>query len=287
MATKKPASTKTAAPAKKSAFRNVNAAFTGVRAGDTTTTPDALRAFEAKGAGEASAALAMIAAFGGRWEDAIAHAARAFATPGEIYAGNVWEDLEVLLLRAARETKNFKAAIAAVPTKASWDNGTEIFRRVRKNLANAEAGKTVEAAVEPPRPAVYAKAVAEQEADPKLAKKSESERTRRRFFVAINCGMIDEALALFAKRPTALYYEHVVRIAPALAARGEGDRAWNALVERLWSWSEVDNGQIVPADFLGDSLWPTATPARLATVLATPRGTATWNAAYESGKAEL
>src|SRR5690242_14536386 len=109
----KPAPAKKAAGAGKPAFRKVGAALEAVRAGDVTTTPAALLAFEEAGAGEASVALAVLAAYAGRWDDAIVHAGRAFAKPGEIYAGNVWwDDVQTLLIRAARETGSFEAALA-------------------------------------------------------------------------------------------------------------------------------------------------------------------------------
>jgi predicted DNA-binding WGR domain protein len=268
-------------------FRNVRGALDAVRAGDAMSAHAALLAFEEKGAGEASAALAMIAAYGKRWDDAVAHAARAFASPGAIYAGNVWSDLQVLLLRAARETGSFDAVLSAVPAQSPWENGTALYGRIRKTLTASKTGKAERPAADPPNPKAFAMAVSELAADKKLAKKSESERARRRFFVAVNCGMWDEAMAVFAERPSALHYEHVVAIAPTLVQRGEGDRAWAALHERLWSWVEVDRAQIAPADLLGDALWPIATTERLASVLATPRGIATWSAAYKSGKADL
>jgi hypothetical protein len=278
--------TSTKPAAEKPAFRKVGAALQAVRAGDTTTTPMALLAFEEQGLGEASAALAMIAAYGRRWDEALKHAARAFARPGGIYAGNVWDDLEVLLLRAARETGSFAAALTAVPAKASWKNGTALYQGIRRRLSEHESGTFAADPPEPSDPAGFAEALAS--IDPReAARSSEPERARERFQLAVSCGVLDEALAVLSARPTALYYDHLLAVAPALIARGEGERAFSALTERLWSWSEVDAAQIAPADFLGDTLWPFATPERLARVLATPRGVDEWNAAYASGKAEL
>lgn len=288
--TKKPskeAQTKKAAGAGKPAFRKVGAALEAVRAGDVTTTPAALLAFEEAGAGEASVALAVLAAYAGRWDDAIVHAGRAFAKPGEIYAGNVWwDDVQTLLIRAARETGSFDAALAAVPAKASWANGTEIYRGVREKVRAAEKGEPIDGPASAPAPDRYAKYVKEQEADKKWAKSSAGERTRKRFYLAANCGMWDEALAVFESRPGALHYQHVVRLVPTLVARGQGARAWEALLSTLWSWCEVDAAQVTPHELLGDAIWPLMNAERCAQVLATPRGSTAWNAAYGTPKSD-
>jgi hypothetical protein len=284
--TKKSASPKPAPPAKP-AFRKVGQALEALRAGDTSIAPAAFHAFEEQGEGQASVALAVLAAYSGRWDEAIVHAGRAFAKPGSIYAGNVWwDDMQTLLIRAARVTGSFDAALKAVPTKAPFANGTDIYKTVREKLSAAKKGASTSDPADPPDPAGYAKYVAEQEADKKWAKWSAGERVRKRFYLAANCGMWDEAIGAWKSRPKALHFNHSVRLAPVLHARGESDRAWEVLASTLYSWTEVDGAQITPYQLLEDDLWPIMSPERLAHVLASPRGATCWNAMFKAGKVD-
>lgn len=82
----------------------LNQARAAARRGETNLAISSLQGFADKGDAAASASLAELLAFRGRWEDVIVHAGRLAANPGTVYAGNVFDDMIGLLGRAGQET---------------------------------------------------------------------------------------------------------------------------------------------------------------------------------------
>lgn len=261
------------------AYRTSKAALAALRGGDLATSLPALEAFAAAGANEASAALAMVAAYRRDWETAIDHAARAFRTDGTIYAGNVWDDLATVLVRAARERGSFGRSLEAIPETAAHPNHARTVERLRRRLASENEGTSLARAPAPDAAERFAAAAARLDADPKLAKATENERARRRYKTAIACDALDEALRVFRAHPTAILFDDLLGVVSPLLASDGPEVVWNALSTRLVSWSNVDFAQVAPAVFLDGPLWPLFTPARAEHVLATPRGTEAWKAA--------
>ena len=70
-----------------------------------------------------------------------------------------------------------------------------------------------------------------------------------------------------------LRFDQALAVARALIRRGEPERSWEIVEERLSAWWPVDNAQVAPVVLLVDQwMSPLMTAERCEQVLSTPRG---------------
>ncbi|HUR44341.1 MAG TPA: SMI1/KNR4 family protein [Candidatus Saccharimonadales bacterium] len=287
---------------------SVKKAQAAARDGRTSFALKSLEAFAAKGEDSAAASLAVLYAFLGKWENAIANAGRLIAHPQAVQTGNVFDEMILLLGRAGHASRQWGPIVKVA--KAAWkanarrcatlcreqkENAellkTELQRKVqifRNLIIYAQRGGTephyLLPTVDAPNPfagmspkerkAWYKAGVKNVDsARPDLKKNPAG---KKEYFFSLAKGVLeDEALKLYEAhgRNFLMRWQAAEYVAPIYARRGKKAVAWQAIQRNLKHWWPVDHAQIAPlALLLDDDLQQLMTPKRCKEVLATPRG---------------
>ncbi len=261
-------------------FRNTGAAQRVALQGQTILACTALEAFAARGDALAGAALAQVAGFRGDWDAVIAHATTYFRDPGVIGACNVVNEQIDLLTRAGVVTGDWRAV-----ERVAEVSPPELFPRELARL-RARAAQQVERLEsearardersETERWAAYESYLTELPGFKHLA--TAADRRRNQLANALtNYHLWDEALRIIGEHPDESCFEDALKLAGPLMQRGEGDKAFDLLLEHLDRWSPVFVCRVAPAELLLDpDLRPLMTEDRCERILATPRAHHLW-----------
>lgn len=254
--------------------------------GDAEAAISALRPLAETDAG-AAASLAELRAFTGDWAGVADAAARLIASPGSVYASNVFDDMVRLVAIAGHHGVPWSridaiaagglAGLAAEPRPHVQRRLGTILEELRAYAARAGAPPHERIAVFGVTPSVPSReqceaAVAAAEKKPK---KTPEEQARHLIALAVSHRQADEIVRRVRAAPKAGSFAMVREAAGLLAADGEADAAWALIASRLGDWWPVDVAQVAPVELLTDPLVrELVTKDRAAAVLATPRGRA-------------
>lgn len=232
--------------------------------GQTDVALAALEEFAAGDAG-AAASVAEILAFRGQWCAMVPYAEALIATPKAVYALNVFNDMCRLVRRAARELGD-PSVIASAATRVPA--GYEA--RSDDPLVRELADKTME----PADPIGFKAAVELAEGGTRFRGKPEA-LAAHSYSLAVSYNVEEEILARWnPSRPTS-HFDTCLPVARILIRRGDVDRAWSLLIDRLPTWNAIDGAQVAPTILLLDPiLAPLMTAERAEQVLRTVRGPA-------------
>lgn len=252
-------------PPAKGRPRNAKKAAEAARRGQTDLALEVLRELADAGDAAAAASAAELLAFRGQWQELIPYASALLARPDAVYAGNVFDDMCGLIRRAARELGDdsiIRAASAKVPASMREERKANLLRDWVHPYAVPDREDR----------ARYDDAVAMAEQGKQFAGK-QRELHRHCFALAFAFGVEDELVRRWDPEHPHFHFDQAVQVARVVARRGDADRAWAILEERLPRWYPVDFAQVAPVILLRDPwLSPLMTPARGERVLATPRG---------------
>lgn len=213
--------------------RNRKQAVTAALRGDIDTALEVLLDLHSKGDAAASASVAEIYAFQGRWKELVPYARALLANKAAVNTANVVADMKALLAAAA--------------------------------------GKLGSKKTERPNRAQYVAAVEMAEAS-KRFKGKPRELANHCFALAVAFHLDDETIARWDPAHPYMHFDAAADVARALVRRGEPERAWEALESRLGRWYPVDVSQVLPVVLLTDPwLAPLITRERAEQVMRTPR----------------
>ena len=221
----------------------------------------------------AAASAAELSAYLWRWDDVIGQAARLIANPLAVYAGNVFDELVLLLGRAGHETGDWRAIARAADSASQrlqadlqenpWGFPKTKIEGLRYRLLTI-VDRLGEYALgegrirshgqldifsprqQIPRPDLFDAAMKS-----KWNRKCSQER---RFSFACVHHIDDEMIRLFdmmdGKVPL---FEHAVSVAKAFLRRGDETMAWQAVRANWEEWAPVDRAQTAPLVLLVDA----------------------------------
>ena len=265
--------------------KQVNMARKAALAGDVDAALPLLSECAGAGDDSAAASLAELLAFLGRWDEVIPYAGRLIANPFAVYAGNVFDDMLLLLGRAGRET-------------GAWDRIAEVAAAARQRVEERLMANDMDfpqAKLEAQRARLcglldrlgdYAKGrghaadeiipapvFAPNEAAFQAAQHNNKGKPAARLLsLAIAFSVDAEAIQLYPSA-TGVSFDQAIYVAQALVRSGEPEQAWDVIAAKVPSWSPVDAAQVAPVVLLVDSyLSQIVTPQRAAEAVRTPRG---------------
>ena len=219
----------------------------------------------------AAASVAELSAYLWRWGDVITYAARLIANPFAVYAGNVFDELVLLLGRAGHETDDWRA-IARAADAASlrveadlranpWGFPTSKIEGLQYRLPGIlnRLGEYAlgEGRIRPhadlnifhPRQEVPRA----DRFDAAMKLKQNQGSPERRLIFACMYHLDDEMIRLFEMAGGKLRFEHAVSVAKAYLRRGDETSAWNAVRANWADWALVDRAQVAPLVFFIDA----------------------------------
>jgi hypothetical protein len=229
--------------------------------GDIDSALTELAELQAEGDVLACAALAEIAAFRGRWAEVLKHAEPALNSPSTFYSFNVYQDLILLLARAARETKKWaevdrlvKLAKSKLPKGQEYESHREAVEKLREFVGRKGKGRhfSLDGNEETE---VQKKAKFERALDLCKNKKfsSKAERLDHLFALARVYDYRPGAIHLFnSEKALPCIFDNVVFVCSALAQEGRKKEAINGLLKGLPEWQDVEVSQIAPVALLTD-----------------------------------
>lgn len=252
----------------------------------------ALEAFAASGDNAASASLAELLAFGGRWSEVIVQAGRLIENPGAVYAGNVFNDMIGLLGRAGHETAQWNQVYQAA--EAAWNKIDQIEERAHvrhrhltildglKNYA-LRSGEAPHELIrvfgvkfgftQADQDAAYEKAVHKATHDNKDLRDNPAKLKAYLFGIAINSNQTDDVVRMYESGDMPANFDYAVKVARIFVGRAETERAWQVLWDHMSLWWPVDKAQVAPVVLLTDGeLFPLMSRERCEQVLTLPRG---------------
>jgi predicted DNA-binding WGR domain protein len=283
----KPAKQKPAEDARlaATAVKNLKQARAAVVAGDVDVALPIVEAEAAKGTASAWSILAQIRAYRGDWEGALDAASRLLADPNDIYAGNVIDDAEWIVLRAARLTGRWADAGEAIrKAKPLGSRTRSAVGDFIKKQAKAK-GTLPDPVFDPPdddrskltlaqRQEKYAYWMARSDEEAKKKRKVKpGEREDASWAYACGYGLDDLAMKAWPEVEATKLWDDAVKAARLFARNGREGEAWAILERKIAHYSPVDIGQIAPIEPLVDEALRTLiTPERLAALLTAPKG---------------
>lgn len=238
-----------------------------------------LAALERSGDLAANVSLAEIAAYQGNWQEVMQRVEVLFGTPDSMKTQNVYEDMALLLARAAEELGQW-AEVLRIAKFAR----TRLSRRANDELRFATIRQLSRFAERNGQGAFF------PAGDPEAVRKTEFEaaveKSKDRVFdsPADRMNYLYALATAYAYPPAAIgifdrekalpdSFEDVIFAASALAGAGRQQEAWRAVRSSLKLWWPVDLAQVLPVVLLVDeAIKPLMTPDRCAEVLRTPRG---------------
>ena len=282
------------------------------RSGQTELALESLESFAAKGDDSAAASLAELYAFMGRWDKAITNAGRLLANPGAVHAGNVFNDMILLLGRAGHRSGAWPRVFEVVElaSKTNADRYAEL-RRTTKEKIHRDILKNTEERNEKIFRNLMDYAKRQGKPPHELLRifgvrigMDESEEERRAWYedtlrnldkirpdlknnpqarleytFSLAKGTLeDEALKLYEAHGKSSFtgytaWQAAEYVAPIYVHRGNPAAAWAALEPNFKHWWPVDTAQVTPLLLLTDPYLDTLmTPERCLLVLSTPRG---------------
>jgi hypothetical protein len=218
----------------------------------------------------AAASAAELSAYLWRWHDVIGQAARLIANPYAVYAGNVFDELVLLLGRAGHETGDWRA-IASVADAASqrveadlqanpWGfpktkiEGAQRLLLILNQLGEYALGEgrirlhgdwnIFRPRPEIPKPDLFDAAM--------KSKWNRGCSPERRFAFASMYHLDDEMIRLFDMFDGKIRFDHAVSVAKAFLRRGDEASAWQAVRANWADWGPVDRAQTAPLVLLID-----------------------------------
>lgn len=245
-----------------------------------------LEALRRKGDVGASASLAEIAAYQGRWQDVLRHAETVVASPASLDTFNVYVETLALVARASAELSAWadaqrlaKLALSKLPKKGDDETSADAARCLAAFAKNK--GKGPAPGVDEPedsmdrRKAKFDAAVAKMTATKKKFL-TPADRLDHLYGLASVYGFHPGAVLVYDREKVLPdIFDNVAFAASALARGGRGDEAWQAIRAKVGEWWPVERTQIAPVILLADpALAEVMTPARCAEILRTPRGPA-------------
>lgn len=262
----------------------------------------ALEAFAASGDHAASASLAELLAFSGRWSEVIVQAGRLVENPGAVYAGNVFIDMIGLLGRAGHETAQWNQVYQAA--EAAWDKIDQIEERAHlrhqhltilgglKNYA-LRSGQAPHELIrvfgvkfgftQADGDTAYEKAVHEAAHNNKDLHDNPAKLKVYLFGIAIGSNQTNDAVRMYEAGDMPANFDCAVKVAQIFVGRAEMERAWQVLWDHMSLWWPVDKAQVAPVVLLTDgALFPLLSRERCEQVLALPRGPEAQKAAVKS-----
>ena len=260
--------------------------------GQTETAIPALQGFADAGDAAASASLAELLAFQGRWEEVIHHAARLIENPTAVYAGNVFIDMIRLLGRAGHETGQWQKIVDAAAS--AWDKTDRTEDRVHIRNQHFKILETLKGYAlrcgEAPHELIrvfgvdfgytqadldasYKNAVHEATHNNDKLRQDPIKLTAYLFAIAMNTNQSDEALKIYRAGEMPANFNNAVYIAQLLGERGDLEGGWQVLWNHMSLWRPVDKAQVAPVILLTDpKLKILLSQERCEQVLARPRG---------------
>lgn len=248
--------------------------------GNTEAALAELFALRSSGDVGASASLAEIAAYKGKWKEVLQYVEVVFGTPSSLYTQNVYQDMTMLVARAGTElsewaevrrlakfalsklTKRDEAKVATIRELANFAQRTGKGRYVAEDECEERRKANFEAALD------------------KLSKSKEKrfkipdERRNHLFALARACDYYPGAVAMYdQEKALPFIFDNVVFAASGLARDGRTEEAWRAIRSTLHLWWPVEVTQIAPIVFLTDeAIKVLMTPERCEEILRAPRG---------------
>lgn len=237
----------------------------------------ALRARQDK---PASASLAEIAAYQGKWKNALQHAEVVLGSPSAWSTGNVYDDMLAIVAIAGRELRAWGEVrrIARVADKSLKEGRGNVLRGVRALAAFAKrSGKEPLFPWRTPAPSAekdFQRKLEQMLREPKRYF-TPSDRYDHLVAVARASDAYKGAVALYDAETRKLPSDFGVAVflGSALARAGRQKEAWEVVRARLHLWWPVEDTQVAPMELLTDEgLAPLMTAERRTLVLRTPRG---------------
>src|SRR5262245_59786939 len=239
----------------------------------------ALSVLEQSGDVGASASLAEIAAFKGKWKEVLQRVAVVLGTPSALDTLNVYQDMVLLAARAGAELR-------------AWAEVRELTKLALKKLGKEDADEALVGSVRDLArfAARNGKGTYGPKGDPEARRKKEFEealkeyrakkfkrpedRVTHFFGLAMVYEYYPGAVALYdQERDRPYIFDGVAVAASALARDGRADEAWRAIRSKVNLWEPVEVTQIAPVVLVTDeALQELMTPARGMEILRTPRG---------------
>jgi hypothetical protein len=237
----------------------------------------------------AAASLAEVAAFRGRWDEAVSHAEAFLQDP--LSAGtNLIDDVLNLLAVAGFETGDWgklHARVAAIDARAKRTRGLGVDRARLDQLVELTRSGGASYYVwdwgneteldEDARAAQFDEGVVSlTQGKKKMRFKTDAER-RRHFFAYANALRSHwSAVRLFDAEgidDDAIGFDHIAFTASGLARAGRPDEAWQLLERKIHLWWPIHYATVAPVELLADeALRPLMTLERRELVLRTPKG---------------
>jgi hypothetical protein len=249
-----------------------------------------LSSIEKGGDIRASASLAEVAAFKGKWPDVLRYAQVVVETPSALETMNVYVDMVNLLALTGIHLGNWldlkRIAGSALKKLAQREGADEeeggesaAVRSLAKFASTkGQAGYLWNLAAQDEEPLAKRK-VRFESALEKVAKekkkqfKTPAERRDHLFGLARVLNYHQGAVALSDQEELPDIFDNVVFAASGLARCGRGTEAWQAIRSKLHAWWPVEDSQIAPVELLADEgIRPLMTLKRCEEVLRTPRG---------------
>jgi hypothetical protein len=245
----------------------------------------------------ANASLAGIFGFLFDWEKCLRNAGQFVANPNAAYAGNVFNEMILLLGRAGNETQKWQDvesicenAVERIKAEEYQPWNKERYVKVLTNLKNyaQREGKgeqellkifgvksEIDKLSDDQRRANFDEAMANiNNVRPDLSGKRE-ETIRHKIALAFLFQLEDEATKLFmANENLQIYdFEFLIPIFRHLIKLGETEKAWRLIEDKISFWVPCDLTQIAPVALLTDEILKTIINAeRSLQILRTPRG---------------
>lgn len=249
--------------------------------GDIKSALAELSALQARGDVAASAALAEIAAYKGKWQDVLKYIKVVFATPSALDTFNVYHDMVMLVARAGLELNNWSdienlAKLALSNLKNIEDNQSHV--EAVRDLINFAGRKgkgpyITETETEEKRKKKFEDGL-DRLVKKKKKFKKKSDRLNHLYGLARVRRYYPGAVALYdEENDLPDIFENVTFVASALARCGRKKEAWQVIKSRLNCWWPVEDSQIAPVELLTDEgIKPLMSQNRCQEVLRTPRG---------------
>ncbi len=229
----------------------------------------------------ASASLAEIAAYQGRWRDVVTSADIVFGSPGSVKTLNVYTDLVALVARAGTELGNWeeirrqgKLALAQLTKKEQDIECRAAIQNLLKFASQrGEEPLYTPGTIEEQRRVEFEAAI-EKMNKTKKKFKTPADRLDHLFGLANVYEYHPGAVLLYdQEKELPDIFDNVAFVASALARANRLEEAWAAIHAKLHHFWPVEESQVAPVVLLVDEgLRQVMTPSRCAIVLRTPRG---------------
>jgi hypothetical protein len=220
------------------------------------------------GDGAATASLAEILAYQGKWADFVWRAEAFFVDPWAVYAGNVFSNLTRVFRRAALELRTpeiIERAAAKVPEK---------YKRMAQATLLKDTVVPSARIVEPTEKdcETFDAAVATVSTGNRFTGHPK-ELARHCFALASRYHVEREIHRLWNEIGEELQFDNALTVARWHMFRQKQLEAWNVIETTMARWFPVDFAQVAPVELLVDPLLaPLLTPERCAWVLSQPKG---------------